>query len=153
MMAHLELGQENEALRYCKLYLDRMEALNQYVPYQMPQVIYILMHSGSTEEASFYLKRMIEYDQDALNSNPLDLLMRSLFINALMNKTENIYNDLSSIARQERLNIWVTKLRNSPEFKEISGEPEFLRLVVEIEKKYQAQRERDRKWLVENEML
>ena len=47
----------------------------------------------------------------------------------------------------------VTLIKNDPLFNSIRDEPEFQQIVRDIEAKYQAEHERVRKWLEENDML
>ncbi len=50
--------------------------------------------------------------------------------------------------------LWMIKdIKNDPLFDSIRDEPEFQQIVRDIEVKYQAEHERVRKWLVENDML
>jgi molybdopterin converting factor small subunit len=48
---------------------------------------------------------------------------------------------------------WVRLRINDPHFDSIRDEPEFQQIVSDIEAKYQAEHERVRKWLEENDML
>jgi hypothetical protein len=47
----------------------------------------------------------------------------------------------------------IANIKNDPLFNSIRDEPEFQQIVKDIEAKYQAEHERVRKWLEENEML
>ena len=50
--------------------------------------------------------------------------------------------------------LWmVTFIKDDPLFNSIRNEPEFQRIVSDVEAKYQAEHERVRKWLEENGML
>ncbi len=47
----------------------------------------------------------------------------------------------------------IKDINNDPLFDSIRDEPEFQQIVRDVEAKYQAEHERVRKWLEENEML
>ena len=47
----------------------------------------------------------------------------------------------------------VVRIKDTPLFDNIRDEPEFQQIVKEVEAKYQAEHERVRKWLEENDML
>jgi len=47
----------------------------------------------------------------------------------------------------------VISFKNNPLFDSIRDEPEFQQIVRDVEAKYQAEHERVRKWLEENDML
>ena len=47
----------------------------------------------------------------------------------------------------------VLAIKNSPLFDNIRDEPEFQQIVRDVETKYEATRERVKKWLQENDML
>ena len=50
--------------------------------------------------------------------------------------------------------LWmVTRIKNEPLFDGIRDEPEFQQMVRDMEAKYQAEHERVRQWLEENDML
>jgi hypothetical protein len=47
----------------------------------------------------------------------------------------------------------IKEINNEPLFDSIRDEPEFKQIVRDVEAKYQAEHERVRKWLEENDML
>ncbi len=55
---------------------------------------------------------------------------------------------------REIIGLWkVTQIKNDPLLDNIRDEPEFQKIVGEMEARYQAERERVRQWLEENDML
>jgi TolB-like protein/AraC-like DNA-binding protein/Tfp pilus assembly protein PilF len=152
-MCHMNLGQDDKALEYCILFLDGMEAQNQFTPYIMPDFINILLHSGDSARANHYLDRLINYNQVASTGQTLNSLTIEAHISAIMGEHEKTLDYLALIAQQERLFVWVNKWRTSSVFSEINTDPEFLRIIGEIERKFDSQREDDRQWLEENDLL
>jgi len=55
--------------------------------------------------------------------------------------------------RQKILFGMVTAFQNDPLFESIGDEPEFQQILSDVEAKYQAEHERVRQWLEENNML
>ena len=52
------------------------------------------------------------------------------------------------------MSLWVTgNIKDDPMFSSIRDEPEFQQIVNDVEAKYQAEHERVRQWLEENDML
>lgn len=47
----------------------------------------------------------------------------------------------------------IANIKNDPLFNSIRDEPEFQQIVKDMEAKYQAEHERVKKWLAENDML
>jgi hypothetical protein len=48
---------------------------------------------------------------------------------------------------------WVNLFKHDPLFNNLRDEPEFQQIVSDVEVKYQAEHERVRQWLEENDML
>jgi TolB-like protein len=154
MLIHHFINQNNMALKYCNLYIDKMEDLGQFIPYFMPWVIYTLSQAGNDKRASFYQEKLIRYYQDGHSeSNQLDQLLALVLISAMNGESEKMYNYLADINRQEKLYVWVNSLRVDPIFSDRIEEHEFLDIIGEIEKKFELQVEQNRLFLEENNML
>ena len=156
MVAHFGLGQFGEATEYCNRFLDIMETIDRYRPYNMTTIIYLLRQSGDSARADHYLEKLIEYNKyEVVTQGSLNSLVNNAQISAQLGENEKALEYLAQIARQERLyRVWVNKWRTSPVFSEISTEPEFLRVISEIEKrKFEIQREQDRRQLEEMGLL
>ena len=75
-------------------------------------------------------------------------------ISAIMGDKESAYENLTAFSRREKFASWVVPtLKSDPLFDSIRDEPEFQQIVRDVEAKYQAEHERVRKWLEENDML
>ena len=152
-LAHYELGNIGKAIEYCNCFLEIAETMDRFIPYNMFAVIYLLRQSGDNERANQYLERWIEYDTITAYRDRLGSLINKAYIAALQGQNEEALEYLTQIARQEKLSVWIYKLRTSPVFNEIMTEPEFIRIIGEIERKFEAQREGDRQRLEEKGLL
>jgi len=73
---------------------------------------------------------------------------------AFRGETEKALENLRIFNQKVRMPYWMHFLINvDPLFDSIRDEPEFQQIVKDVEAKYQAEHERVRKWLEENEML
>ena len=75
-------------------------------------------------------------------------------IYCLFGETKNAYKNLRVVNQKERFPLWwATLIKDDPLFDNIRDEPEFKQIIRNVEAKYQAEYERVRKWLEENDLL
>jgi hypothetical protein len=76
-------------------------------------------------------------------------------IYAFLGKKDSAYKYLNIFKQYpySTLYWWLTSIKNDPLFNGIRNEPEFQKIVRDIETNYQADHERVRKWLEEQEKL
>jgi TolB-like protein/Tfp pilus assembly protein PilF len=75
-------------------------------------------------------------------------------IDVFLGDKEEAYKNLTAFSRREKFASWVVPtLKSDPLFDSIRDEAEFQQIARDIEAKYQAEHERVRKWLEENDML
>jgi TolB-like protein/AraC-like DNA-binding protein/Tfp pilus assembly protein PilF len=153
MRSHLQLGNDDKATEYCNILLGQMEAENNIWPYSMLEIIYLLRKSGRNDKADYYLDWLIDYQRINSSASPEGYLSTMAGISALQGDYANVYNYLTQLLQQEKFSVWVIHIRTNRIYKEISSEPEFIRIISEIEKKFEAQRERDRQLLEEKGLL
>ena len=72
---------------------------------------------------------------------------------AIRGDKEKTYESLKRFNQMKALSIQYVKAVDYPAFDSIRNEPEFKKISAEMEEKFQAEHERIRKWLVENNML
>jgi hypothetical protein len=73
---------------------------------------------------------------------------------ALLGEKDKAYENLKLMNQHERMPKWMVKdIKNDPLFESIRDEPEFQQIVRDVEAKYQAEHERVKQWLEENDML
>jgi len=68
--------------------------------------------------------------------------------------TLNAYRYLDEISSKEKFQSWwISYIKNDPLFDSLRGEARFQHILQDMETKYQAEHERVRKWLEENDRL
>jgi hypothetical protein len=73
---------------------------------------------------------------------------------AFRGEKDKAFENLRVFNQKQRMILtWVTHFNHDPLFDSIRNEPEFQQIVRDVEAKYQAEHERVRKWLEENDML
>ena len=116
--------------------------------------------SGNKVEAKYYFNKQIEYCN------------RSIEAGRYLEGSTGVYYDLAGVyafigdkdkayvnlrifnQKNKNHSLWiVTLIKNDPLFDSIRNEEEFQQIVSDIEAKYQAEHERVRIWLEENDML
>ncbi len=157
---YLKLGDIDQALKYGKIWVDRMEASGGLGVNYMHRVGTYYRLQGLQEEADYYYDLQIEY---CLREIELERSRaeRNLYTYYDLASTYAITGETEKAL--ENLRIWVTRpiidimilvyLRNDDHFNPIKDHPEFQEILNEAEAKYQAEHERVRKWLEENDML
>ena len=115
--------------------------------------------NGFKEEAEQYYNTGFEFynemlELDRRQHKDLNTFYTFAATYASLGDKEKAYENLKLINQRQRMPLWtVTNIKNDPRFDSIRGEPEFQQIVKDVEAKYQAEHERVRKWLEENEML
>jgi TolB-like protein/AraC-like DNA-binding protein/tetratricopeptide (TPR) repeat protein len=160
------LGQFEESLAYMKLY-ERAFMTPLIIP-EIPKIphphfIFRLGHAyhvnGFTEKADFimnagfeYYSRLLKlqrhYDQDLFIFRELSAM------HAFMGNKDKAYENLRLLNTSQRFPLFMIKdVKNDPLLISLRGEPEFQQIIRDIEAKCQAEHERVRQWLEENDML
>ena len=75
-------------------------------------------------------------------------------VHAFLGEREKAFENLRNFNQKETMSLRiVTRIKNDPLFNSIRDEPEFQQIVRDVEAKYEAEHERVRQWLEENDML
>jgi len=160
---YLHLGQYKEAMRlYKKAYEIRQT-------YNLPELLmgddmlrigsaYLFL--GKEGEAGYYLNRSRELysAKDEMDRMPMVTVTSDIFTRAILyaclGEYDETYKYLNLLSQKQHIAAWiVSRMKFSPYFETIRDEPEFQQIVRDMEAKYQAEHERVRQWLEENEML
>jgi len=157
--SYMLLGQYEESLKYYKKWFERLKALGNLSINNMHRIGYVYWLNGYKEEAEYYFNEQINYCN---RSNELGRsYAKRLFsyydlagVYAFRGEKDKAYENLRIFNQRLRMPLWmVTIIRNDPLFDSIRDESEFQQIVREVEAKYQAEHERVRKWLEENDIL
>ncbi|MBE9518219.1 MAG: hypothetical protein IMY68_06595, partial [Bacteroidetes bacterium] len=149
-------GKFEESLKYLKKYFERLEGLGSYRIPVMHRLGYAYWENGFYAEADYYFDTMIEYynelSQLGRKGNSANYDLAGVY--AFRGEKDRAYENLRKFNEMEGIPLWwLQLLKDDPLFDSIRDEPEFQKIVRDVESKYQAEHERVRQWLEENDML
>ena len=152
------LRQFEESLKYYEKHIERIEELGEHDLNNMAKIGYVYFQNGYKEEADYYLDEQISSSNKSIELGRIWAKNFGDYYNlaivyAFRGEKDKAYENLRIFSRRQNMNMWVLTIKNNPVFDSIRDEPEFQQIVREIEAKYQAEHERVRQWLVENDML
>lgn len=123
------------------------------------RVSYAYWALGDQEEALFYINGYKDYciktiELGRSHASNYYAYYDLAAIYCFLGETENAYRNLRIFNKKERIPLWwATLIKDDPLFDNIRDEPEFQQIVHNTQAKYQAEYERVRKWLEENDLL
>jgi hypothetical protein len=129
------------------------------VQYHTHRIGYAYWENGYEEEAKYYFDREVKLCTEAIElgrfyAEQLHYNYDLAAVYAFWGENDKAFENLKIFNQKERMPNWMTSLiNNDPLFDSIRDEPEFQQIVREVEDKYQAEHERVRLWLEENDML
>lgn len=154
--AYTDLHQPAVAMKYFKKCIERDTSVGViFSSGYYCSVGFAYLQNGNKEKAEYYFNKQIEI------SNRLIELHRSTYqeqsgkyltlayVYSAMGEKEKALKNLEIYNQRKVMSLWdVYAFRHSPLFDNIRDDPEFRKIVNDIESKYMAQHERARKWLV-----
>jgi len=157
--SYMQLGQHEESLKYFNKWVEELKALGTLPINNMHRIGYVYWLNGYKEKANHYFNEQINFCN---RSNEMGRLYAKLSwtfydlagVYAFRGEKDKAFENLRVFNQKKQLAIWwVTHFKLDPLFDSIRNEPEFQQIVRDVEAKYQAEHERVRKWLEENDML
>jgi TolB-like protein/Flp pilus assembly protein TadD len=157
--SYTALGQYEESLKYYKKWFERIKALGILSINNMHRIGYVYWLNGYKEEAEYYFDEQINYCN---RSNELGRSYAKRYFSyydlaavyAFRGDRYKAYENLKIFNQRQMMPLWmVTFIKTDPLFDNIRDEHEFQQIVRDVEAKYQAEHERVKKWLDENDML
>ena len=155
---HMMRGQFKESLEYYERFEDRIKASGDSAMFGPSRIAYAYWQNGMIEKAEYYFKEKVK----RLNKFILERPVTSTYFNyynlagvyAFSGEKEKAYEHLRIFNQKQGIPIWmVIMINDDPLFNSIRDEPEFQQIVKDVEAKFQAEHERVRRWLEENDML
>ena len=143
------LGDYKESLRYFKEY-------NILVPDYNERVAYSYWQNGLKKEATHFLDQQLEFSKNALktNAHAYWFCYNLACIYSFRGDTKNAFKYLNLYVENKNCEIWMlTNLKNDPLLNGIRNDPEFGRIVKEVELNYEAVHKRVGNWLKEQHEL
>jgi TolB-like protein/Tfp pilus assembly protein PilF len=149
------LGNQKEALKYFEKCFD----LDVFLLNRFHRIAYAYWNIGEKDKAEYYFKRQVEYGTGEISLGRRQAAAYFSYYDlagtyAFRGDKTKAYDKLRMFAQKENMPQWILDyMYVDPLFDNIRDEPEFQQIVRDVEAKYQAEHERVRQWLEENEML
>ena len=156
---YMYLGQYEESLKYYKEWFEELKALGILSINDMHRIGYVYWLNGYKEEANYYFNEQINFcnrsiELGRLYAKQLWTYYDLACIYAFKGEKDKAFENLRVFNQKQRMGLWlVTHFKHDPLFDSIRNEPEFQQIVRDVEAKYQAEHERVRQWLEENDMM
>ncbi len=154
----ISLGQYKEGLKYIKKGFERLKILGISLNRGMHRIGYAYWINGFKEEAEYYFNEQINYcnrmnELGRIWAQQLYPYYDLAGIYAFRGEKDKAYKNLRIFNQRQRMALGIVYyFNNDPLFDSIRDEEEFQQIVRDVEAKYQAERERVRKWLEENDL-
>jgi TolB-like protein/Tfp pilus assembly protein PilF len=147
-------GQYARSLEYFQEYITRMNELDRVNIYGTHNIGLAYWLNGDKEKAEHYFDLQISYCRDFL-SGVRDSHGTLASIYAFRGDRDQAYKHLREFNDQSRMRIYVKNgySEDNPYFISLLGDPEYQSIRAEIVAKYEAEHERVRQWLEENDIL
>jgi TolB-like protein len=159
--AYLDIGELEESFNYFKKHIQTIESTEIIEFYHLNiwhTIGYVYLKNGYKKEAEYFFDRQLEYCNKSIElGRPYGLYwvyydLAALY--AFQGEKEKAMENLNLYIQNPVIPLsMVTRIKNDPLFDNIRDKPEFQQIVKEMETKYQAEHERVRQWLEENDML
>jgi TolB-like protein/Tfp pilus assembly protein PilF len=156
---YMDLKQFKESLKYYKKYVEMLKANSTLTNNQMHRIGYAYWVNGYKKEAENYFDKQLEYCKNDIElKRPWGQKLYPYYdmaaIYAFRGDKEKAYENLKIFNQRQGMPLWaVIFIKTDQLFNSIRNEPEFQQIVKDVEAKYQAEHERVRKWLEEQEKL
>jgi len=151
---YLLLGEYKESMRYWQMLRDENEEAFTLIGLDM--IGYTYWKLGNLEKANYFLDKAIEIGSAAIETGGIWefvafwQLAGVYAVRGERNKAlEYLKRSSVMMVSKER----IVSITSDPRFESLRDEPEFQQIVLDMEAKYQAEHERVRQWLEENDML
>jgi TolB-like protein/AraC-like DNA-binding protein len=151
------VGNFEESLRYYKKLITVLDATGEINYNNMHRIGYAYLKNGYNKEADFYFNKQIDYCNDIIKSDRPQKIYAyydRAGVFSIRGNKKRAYNDLRMFNKGQREGLWMVNLiKADPLFDYIRNEPEFQRIIRDVEVRYQSEHERVRKWLEKQGML
>ena len=149
---YMFLGQNIKALKYMQRWIESIKQGNLTTD-GMHRIGYVYWENGIKEESDYYFDKQIEYGNREIElGRPGALYYDLAGVYAFRGETEKAYENLRIFNQRKVMPRWaIFYFHYDPLFDSIRDEPEFQQIVHDVEAKYQAEHERVRQWLEEND--
>jgi tetratricopeptide (TPR) repeat protein len=154
--AYLLLGQYEKSLPYYRTYAERLESRGGRNLYSIPGMAYAYLKNGDTAKADYYISEQINLATVWIDRGIAGYegnYLRLAQVYAMKGDRENAIAYLTLFDQHGITSVHNHLASSYPMFDPIKDEPEFRKIMDHLEARYQAEHERVRQWLEENDML
>jgi len=150
-------GRNRDNLDFLKKYLFRLSCEGRISINNMHRVGYAYALNGRMDQAEYYFNKQINYCQEAIRLGlPYGTAYYDLAgVYAFKGNRSKAYENLKIYnQRYGRYYLWIVRfIKNDPMFNGIRNEPEFQKIIKELDARYNTEHERVGKWLKEQELM
>jgi len=158
---YLFIGKLEESLKYYKKHVEKIESIEDqdfFILNNWYRIGYAYSKNGFKKEAEYYFDKQVEYCNKVIElGRPYGLQLVYYDLAALyafQGEKIRALENLSLYIQKGEIPFWGgTHIQDDPLFDNIRDEPEFQQIERDIVAKYQAEHERVRQWLEENDLL
>ena len=147
-------GQYKEALKYVKKFEKRLETYPNLVYGSRRMMGYVYLKTGHKNEADRLFREQKRISEESIKMGrwySIDANYDIAALYAFLGEKEKAYENLRAVNKIHICPLWLLNLiKNDPFFDGIRDEPEFQKIVNDLEAKYQAEHDRVIKWMKEN---
>jgi TolB-like protein/AraC-like DNA-binding protein/Tfp pilus assembly protein PilF len=147
-------GRYKEALKYVKKFENNLEAYP-WLVYTSRRVIgMVYLKNGYKNEADRWFREQKRVSEESIRMGrwySIDANYDVAALYAFMGEKDKAYENLRMVNKIHICPLWLLNLiKNDPFFNGIRNEPEFQKIVQDLEAKYRAEHERVRRWMEKN---
>ena len=152
------IGDLTESSKYTFKHIERLRALGTIRINEEHRLGYLYSKIGKQDLAKYCFNKQIENCESSIRLRRIYGVCSAYYdlagTYAFLGDRTKAYKNLRIFnTRVGGSLLWVWYIKYDPLFNKIRNEPEFQQIVRDVETKYQAEHERVRKWLEENNML
>ncbi len=159
-LVYSRLEKYDISVGYFKKWYDKVKITGGYArDWGLSRMGYAFWQNGNKEEAMQYFNEQIalslrsnELGSNSSASNSTNFELAGVY--AFTGQRQEAYENLRLFNKKKMMPFYMAAaLRTEPLFDPLRDDPEFQQIAREVEAKYQAEHERVRKWLEENDLL
>jgi len=157
---YMYLNDYHESLKYFRKYVESLKTLGQITLNSAHRIGYVYWKNGYKKEADHWFNEQKRICETTIKQGrSYSVIDRAAYYDlaatyTFLGEKEKAYENLRVFAGMSICSYDLIYLINKDElFDSIRNEPEFKNIVIDLEAKYQAEHERVKKWLEENNLL
>ena len=144
-------------MKYVKKFEKKLETYPHLVYTSRRMIGYVYLKNGYKNEADRLFREQKRVSEESIKMGrwySIDANYDIAALYAFLGEKEKAYENLRIVNKIHICPLWLLNLiKHDPFFNSIRNEPEFQKIVNDLEVKYQAEHERVRKWMEEQEKL